>query len=51
MEFSKLKKFNSMAAVIGEVKDVRENGLVVLKTELGSRILSMPSGKIVPRIC
>ena len=48
---SKLKEFNLMATVIGEVKNTRENGIVILKTELGSRILSMPSGKIVPRIC
>lgn len=47
----KLKKYNSMAAIIGEVKGVKNSGQVILKTSLGSRILSMPSGKIVPRIC
>ena len=48
---SKLKEFNKMAEIIGEVKSTRKNGIVTLKTQLGSRILSMPSGKIVPRIC
>lgn len=46
-----LKKFNSTAQIIGEVKDNNKNGRVILKTELGTRILSVPSGKIVPRIC
>ncbi|MFH1187754.1 MAG: hydrogenase expression/formation protein HypE [bacterium] len=43
-----LKKFNSDAAVVGEV--VSGSG-VVLKTELGERILELPRGKLVPRIC
>ncbi|MCK5460426.1 hydrogenase expression/formation protein HypE [Candidatus Gracilibacteria bacterium] len=47
----KLKKYNSMAAIIGEVKKEKINGQVILKTVLGARIMSMPSGKIVPRIC
>ncbi len=47
----KLKKFNSMAEVIGEVTKKTKKGSVVLKTNLGSRLLLMPSGKIVPRIC
>ena len=48
----KLREFNAMAEIIGEVKEVgRGMSKVVLKTEFGSRILGMPSGKIVPRIC
>ncbi len=47
----KLQKYNLMAAVIGEVVAQKEKGQVILKTELGSRFLPMPSGKIVPRIC
>ncbi|MDA3856037.1 MAG: hydrogenase expression/formation protein HypE [Candidatus Woesearchaeota archaeon] len=47
-----LKKFNEMAQIIGEVKSTsNKQGKVILKTSLGSRILQMPSGKIVPRIC
>ncbi len=46
-----LKKFNEMASIIGEVKKENTTGKVILKTSLGSRILQMPSGKIVPRIC
>lgn len=48
---AKLKKFNPMAAIIGAVSEQKEKGSVVLKTDLGSRLLMMPSGKIVPRIC
>ncbi len=47
----KLRKFNSEACVIGEVKQKLKMGKVVLKTDLGSRVLVMPSGQIVPRIC
>jgi len=46
-----LKKFNTMAEIIGEVEKLDKVGNVILKTTLGSRLLSMPSGKIVPRIC
>ena len=45
---AKLKKFNRSAAIIGEVK---KGGGVVVQTRFGKRILSAPSGKIVPRIC
>ncbi len=44
----KLKKFNPLAREIGKVK--RGNGVIV-QTRFGKRILSWPSGKIVPRIC
>lgn len=44
----KLKKFNSDASIIGEVIQDQK---VFLKTFLGKRILGMPSGRIVPRIC
>jgi len=47
----KLKKFNSMAEIIGEIVEKSKKGNVVLKTDLGSRLLLMPTGKIVPRIC
>jgi len=36
------------AAVIGEITD---GDKVIIKTELGERVLPMPSGRIVPRIC
>ncbi len=45
-----LKKFNPMANIIGEVKEIGIKK-VILNTEYGKRILDMPSGKIVPRIC
>lgn len=44
----KLKKFNPMAATIGEVKEGKD---VIVQTKFGKKILSMPSGNIVPRIC
>ncbi|MEM3374536.1 MAG: hydrogenase expression/formation protein HypE [Candidatus Woesearchaeota archaeon] len=44
----KLKKFNESAEIIGEVIEEKK---VILKTFLGNRILGMPSGRIVPRIC
>ncbi len=47
----KLQKYNPLATIVGEVKNIDTKNKVVLKTELGSRILTMPSGKIVPRIC
>lgn len=43
-----LQKFNKMASIIGEIK--QGNG-VKIKTMFGKRMLSMPSGNIVPRIC
>ncbi|MFH1564652.1 MAG: hydrogenase expression/formation protein HypE [bacterium] len=43
-----LKKFNSDVAVVGEVISGRN---VVLKTELGERVLDPPRGKLIPRIC
>ncbi|CEG12225.1 Putative hydrogenase expression/formation protein [groundwater metagenome] len=44
-----LKKFNDDASMIGEV--VEGKG-VIMKTAIGgTRILDVPSGKLVPRIC
>lgn len=62
----KLKKFNKDAKIIGEVTNSFDNiknkdnekfkesinqGKVVIETFLGKRILPMPTGRIVPRIC
>lgn len=44
----RLKKFNPMAAVIGEVAS---GSNVIMQTRFGKKLLSMPSGNIVPRIC
>ncbi len=46
-----LRKYNAEAQIIGKVKEKNSNPEVILKTELGSRILSNPTGRIVPRIC
>ncbi len=46
-----LKKYNPLASIIGTVTDENTKSRVVLKTDIGSRVLSSPSGKIVPRIC
>lgn len=46
-----LKKYNENAKIIGEITKNNEKGEVILKTQLGSRILSTPTGRIVPRIC
>ncbi len=43
-----LKKYNSDASIVGEIVD---GSGVVLKTFLGERILPVPTGRIVPRIC
>ena len=43
-----LKKFNKDASIIGEIT---EGSKVIIETFLGKRILSMPAGTIVPRIC
>jgi len=40
-----------MASIVGEVKEKNDKGKVILKTTLGSRIIDVPTGKIVPRIC
>jgi hydrogenase expression/formation protein HypE len=45
---SKLKKFNALSAVIGEVKNGKG---VIVQTRFGTKVLSTPSGSIVPRIC
>lgn len=44
----KLQKFNDMAAIIGEITD---GDKVIVQTILGKRILPVPTGRIVPRIC
>ena len=43
-----LQTFNPMARSIGTV---RTEKLVIVQTQYGKKILSMPSGNIVPRIC
>ena len=43
-----LQKFNSMSCCIGTITN--GDGIIV-QTEYGKKILSMPSGNIVPRIC
>ena len=43
-----LKKYNKLANIIGEVTN---GDKVVVQTTYGKKILSMPSGNIVPRIC
>jgi hydrogenase expression/formation protein HypE len=43
-----LKKFNPLAEIIGKVKQGKG---VVVQTIFGKKILSMPVGNIVPRIC
>ncbi|MCK5233821.1 MAG: hydrogenase expression/formation protein HypE, partial [Candidatus Aenigmarchaeota archaeon] len=43
-----LQKFNPDAKIIGEVTN---NKTVTVKTKFGERILPMPSGNLVPRIC
>jgi len=45
---NKLKEFNKDASIIGEITN---DNKVILQTFLGKRILPMPSGNIVPRIC
>ena len=48
---TELKKHNPLACIIGEITDHKPGGQVILQTGLGRRFLSMPRGKIVPRIC
>lgn len=43
-----LKKYNMMAATIGTVT---KGSKVMVQTELGKRIMPMPTGRIIPRIC
>lgn len=43
-----LKKFNNMATIVGEVKI---GSGVEIQTRFGSKLLSMPIGELVPRIC
>ncbi len=44
----KLKKFNERACVVGEVLDGKN---VIVQTRFGKKVLNMPHGNIVPRIC
>ena len=48
-----LRRFNPEAAIIGEVtgRTGKSGGEVVVETGFGKRVLPMPSGNIVPRIC
>lgn len=49
---NELKKFNPNASIIGEVKKTKDKAKVILNTIYGgSRILSMPKGELLPRIC
>lgn len=43
-----LKEYNPDAAIVGEIE---EGDKVILKTELGERVLHPPKGKLIPRIC
>ncbi len=45
-----LRKFNPDASIIGEITK-SDSGKVIIKTYLGRRVLPMPTGRIVPRIC
>ncbi len=51
MTEEKLRKFNSQAQIIGQIQSQNSAGKVFLKTEFHTRLLPLPSGKIVPRIC
>jgi len=44
----KLQEFNPLAGIIGKVKQGKG---VIIQTLFGKRLLSMPLGNIVPRIC
>lgn len=47
-----LQKFNKNANIIGEVKKTKNKPSVVLNTNYGgSRIVNMPKGELLPRIC
>jgi hydrogenase expression/formation protein HypE len=46
----KLKIFNKMASIIGTVSD-NKGQKVIIQTLLGKRIMPVPTGRIVPRIC
>lgn len=51
LDVMKKDEYGQNAAIIGETLD-KANGQVGLKTDLGSiRIVEMPRGEIVPRIC
>ncbi len=43
-----LKRFNDNATIIGEVTN---DGGVIVQTRFGKKLLSKPSGNLVPRIC
>jgi hydrogenase expression/formation protein HypE len=44
----KLKKFNKQACIVGEVSAGKN---VIVQTRFGKKVLNMPHGNIVPRIC
>jgi hydrogenase expression/formation protein HypE len=47
----KKNKYGVQSAIIGEVT-AEHKGRVVMKTSIGSsRIVDMPAGEILPRIC
>ncbi|MFC1722504.1 hydrogenase expression/formation protein HypE [Nanoarchaeota archaeon] len=47
---STLKQFNPRASIIGEIISTNKPE-VILQTRFGKRLLPIPSGNIVPRIC
>lgn len=47
-----LKKYNQFANIIGSVKKIKKQPQVILNTKYGgTRILNMPKGELLPRIC
>jgi hydrogenase expression/formation protein HypE len=51
LEKMKRNKYGKNAAIIGEVVD-KHHGRIAMKTALGaSRIVDMPVGELLPRIC
>jgi len=48
----KKQKIGKNASIIGEVRRVQEQALVEMKTRIGGkRIVQMPYGRELPRIC
>ncbi|MBU1976079.1 MAG: hydrogenase expression/formation protein HypE [Nanoarchaeota archaeon] len=51
LALEKLKKYNVHAKIIGSVRKKNDEPMVVVKTKFGERILPMPTGRLIPRIC
>ncbi|PLW80122.1 hydrogenase expression/formation protein HypE [Candidatus Woesearchaeota archaeon] len=45
-----LKKFNQTVSVMGTISKTEKNR-VIIKTKIGRKVLRIPTGNIVPRIC